>query len=143
MMLRNLPHAGDKKTAKATGRKSPLRNLPHARFPAPKLPRSSNAAAPTSRQRKEHGAVSIKLEAWRNIGRELHDMRKAGELVDRGGGRPKNRPEGVTVKTLQDQGISRNKSAAAEKLRTLAARRRAAGAYRGLRFSASARNIDS
>ncbi len=67
-------------------------------------------------------AISIKLEAWRNIGRVLHDMRKAGELHTSHSGRTASLPGSQKKKTLADQGISQKKGAAAEKLRALSER---------------------
>ena len=59
-------------------------------------------------------AVRIKLEAWRNVGRVLREMRKAGELV-KDGQRPRSSsPE--LLRPLADQGVSKKKGAAAEKL---------------------------
>ena len=61
-------------------------------------------------------AVRIKLEAWRNVGRVLREMRKAGELV-KDGQRPRSSSPGTpSPKTLADQGVSKKKGAAAEKL---------------------------
>ena len=67
-------------------------------------------------------AVRIKLEAWRNVGRVLREMRKAGELAKPGRRNCPN-PWTVSPKTLKDHGISRNKSAAAEKLVALSERK--------------------
>ena len=61
-------------------------------------------------------AVRIKLEAWRNIGRVIREMRKAGELVKHGQTTRGATPSTSKPKTLRDHGLSKHKAAAAEKL---------------------------
>jgi N6-adenosine-specific RNA methylase IME4 len=69
-------------------------------------------------------AVRIKLEAWRNIGRVLREMRKAGELhTAKSGARKSSSSLGTrSLKTLADHNISKKNGAAAGRLDALTER---------------------